>query len=419
MNIQELRKVKNEEMKKKEEEIKIKEKVEKAIKEKAIETVKKQKEYERKNATTDADGKVIFLKNEPAEKFTNDFVNPRCEIRDKGETINYLSPSVKTEKIEIFPSAQNLNLFIKKEDKPLDKSTPKRENLKSTTKLKSDTSFHLTSTVNDKYYDRGPIVPGGSCYDQIIPEVGVTFFESGKSKFGGSDYFKAYKKYSHNDYLTILKHTQHTLPTLKEHTETTKVNRTNTKTTNVDFTLTLPYINRETISEKDNKIKTQFGFTTGSLKVSKNYTNFLKSASVDIETIVENDEFPFNLKNEDLNKEIIDNTNLFKKTGNNYNKNEQNMNGLKNSLEEINNFNMSIVKNNQWGTFYSKIQKDSSNKKKLNKPDLKEIEREVGKNILNTKLPRSRVFSYVKPPSKMNSTFHKSEKKNKVETLEN
>jgi hypothetical protein len=318
--------------------------------------------------------------------------------------------------MELYPSAQNLNFFSKKDDKQNEKSTPKRENLKSNSKMKSDNSFHLSSGVNDKYYDRGPIIPGGSSYDQIIPEVGVTFYEAGKSKFGGTDYFKAYKKYSHNDYLTILKHTQHNqTTTLKESsTDNTKNKRQQTKNNNIDFTLTLPFINRDSISERNLNVKTNFGHTTGSLKVSKNYTNFLKTATVNLDSIVEKDELLFNLKNnENLKdpKEIIDNPNLFRKSS--YNKKDEGGNSIKNSLDEINNFNMSIVKNNQWGSNYSKLPKEGSRIKKSNKPDLKEIEREVGKNILNTKLPRSRVFSFVFTPKQMNSTFHKSVKKTK------
>jgi len=408
-------------MKKKEQEIKIKEKFEKAIKEKAIETVKKQKEYERKNATTDADGKVIFIKNETIDKFTHDFVNPRCEVKDKGETVNYLSSSTKIEKIEVYPSHINVNnMFLKKEDKHLDKSKNKID-LKATQKIKPDNSFHMSTAINsnnDKFYDRGPIVPGGSSYDLMIPEVGVTFYESGKSKFGGTDYFKAYKKYSHNDYLSILKHTQQNHSTFKEMTVTTsKINKISNKTSNPDFAMTLPFINRDIIADKTIlNGKSHFGLTTGSLKVSKNYNTFMKTANLDLEEIMEKDELLLNIRKE-IQKETIDNTNLFKTMG--LGKKENDFSNSKRDLEEINKFNLSIVKNSQWGTTYSKFNKDISNKKKSSKPDLKEIEREVGKSILNTKLPRSRVFSFVKPPSLTTSNFNKAAIKNNKESIEN
>ena len=60
------------------------------------------------------------------------------------------------------------------------------------------------------------------------------------------------------------------------------------------------------------------------------------------------------------------------------------------SLEEINKFNHSIMRNNLWGqNLLNKPKPNTANKLPI-KPDTKELEREMGKTIVNTKLPRSR-----------------------------
>ena len=59
-------------------------------------------------------------------------------------------------------------------------------------------------------------------------------------------------------------------------------------------------------------------------------------------------------------------------------------------LEEINKFNHSIMRNNLWGqNLLNKPKPNTANKLPI-KPDTKELEREMGKTIVNTKLPRSR-----------------------------
>jgi hypothetical protein len=38
----------------------------------------------------------------------------------------------------------------------------------------------------------------------IIPEVGVKILEGGQEKYGGSDYFKQFQKYSKYDYTALM-----------------------------------------------------------------------------------------------------------------------------------------------------------------------------------------------------------------------
>ena len=65
------------------------------------------------------------------------------------------------------------------------------------------------------------------------------------------------------------------------------------------------------------------------------------------------------------------------------------------SLEEINKFNHSIMKNSLWGhNLMNKPKPNTANKLPV-KPDTKELEKEMGKTIVNTKLPRSRHLTKV------------------------
>ena len=72
----------------------------------------------------------------------------------------------------------------------------------------------------------------------------------------------------------------------------------------------------------------------------------------------------------------------------------------------INKFNLSLVNNPGWGSNSMKSHKDNHFNQKLHKPDLKEMERELGKNVVKTKMPRSRVYSKVAASNlNMNSTM--------------
>lgn len=66
-------------------------------------------------------------------------------------------------------------------------------------------------------------------------------------------------------------------------------------------------------------------------------------------------------------------------------------------LDEVNTFNSTILRTNNWGDSNVKLSqnKDNSFEKTVNhfKPNKREIEREIGKSIYNTKLPRARQFT--------------------------
>lgn len=70
------------------------------------------------------------------------------------------------------------------------------------------------------------------------------------------------------------------------------------------------------------------------------------------------------------------------------------------SLEEINKFNHSIMRNTLWGHGLMNKPKPNTANKIPFKPDQKELEKEMGKTIVNTKLPRSRHLAKVEKMKK-------------------
>jgi hypothetical protein len=62
------------------------------------------------------------------------------------------------------------------------------------------------------------------------------------------------------------------------------------------------------------------------------------------------------------------------------------------SLDEINKFNYNIIQSKGWGNYGTEKQKLEEPKIYF-KPNKKELENELGKKIVNTKLPRSRIIT--------------------------
>ena len=95
----------------------------------------------------------------------------------------------------------------------------------------------------------------------------------------------------------------------------------------------------------------------------------------------------------------INNTNLFKNLKDEKNKNDNKY------LEEINSFNETILKNSSWGN--SNMKTNNKDESQINypiKPDKREIEKEVGKSVYNTKLPRNRMLTKALQNQNMNAS---------------
>lgn len=407
--IDDLRKMKKEEWRRKEEEAKNKIKIDKEIKEKEIEVTRKQKEFERKNVTTDLNGNIMFIKNIAIDKLNSDFVNPKFDIKNKGEISNVLSMNkdIKDSSKEVNLKNERSTLFdrfnqSKKENRLKERDKVNAQNKSGIGKTElANSSIHgavippvvsngqitLQPLTLDRM-ERAAITPAGSSFGLIMPEIGVTVIEGGQSKFGGGgrEYFKAFKKYSKYDYQTMLRDSGSTFgQTMKDF---------NIESLNNEYDMNkrndiLPNIAYRTRQESFlNVTHTSKNSGSGTLKFNQKIGGSLRNALENLDEIAE----PI------IPEDIENNSNLFKN-----NKREEDQGDKNESLEEINKFTYSLVHNQAWGANNVRGRFYKGEGTMHFKPDLKEIEKEVGKNIIKTKLPRARAFTYVKTPNVMNN----------------
>ncbi len=413
--IDDLRKMKKEEWRRKEEDVKSKIKIDKEIKEKEIEVTRKQKEFERKNVTTDVNGNIIFIKALGIDKLNNDFLNAKFDVKNKGEVSNVLSlnrdkidnkdfnKNEKSTLMDRFNQSKN-NKTIKERGLNAPKENPgnrsgigKVELINSS--MQGGSNANTAANVNPgpitlqaltvDRMERMAVTPAGSSFGLIMPEIGVTVIEGGQSKFGGGgrEYYKAFQKYSKYDYLTMLKDSSTNFgSTMKDF---------NIDSLNVQFDIgekkdILPNIGYRTRNESF--VQSTGGTKnsgSGNLKFNPKLIGSLRSALENLEEGAEDNIVPDEPQN---------NSNIFKKT-----KKDDLENDGK-SLEEINKFTYSIVHNQQWGSNATKGHYEKYENRAPYKPELKDIEKEIGKNILKTKMPRARAYTYVKNPLEMSNT---------------
>lgn len=155
--------------------------------------------------------------------------------------------------------------------------------------------------------------------------------------------------------------------------------------------LSLPPLFKKTLKDEKNS---QMISNYDSIKVS----NKIHSLTNVLDALDQMPEYDKNLEDEHFRST---NTDMFKNKKNvNDQEKEKNKESINASLEEINKFNHSIMRNILWGErLVNKPKPNTANKMPV-KPDQKELEKEMGKTIVNTKLPRSRHFSKVEKMKK-------------------
>jgi hypothetical protein len=428
--IDDLRKMKKEEWRRKEEEVKIKIKIDKEIKEKEIEVTRKQKEFERKNVTTDVNGNIMFIKNIALEKLNTDFVNPKFDIKNKGEISNVLTMNKDYKDTNKEPNLKNERSTLLERFNQSRKEKTLKERDKFNAQNKSgigkvelaNSSMHgavnppvvtngqvTLQPLSMDRMERGAITPAGSSFGLIMPEIGVTVIEGGQSKFGGGgrEYFKAFKKYSKYDYQTMLKDSGSTFGQTMKDFNIESLNNEYDLNKRSDILPNIGYRTRQESFLQNTGTSKNSGL--GTLKFNQKIGGSLRNALENLDEVAE----PIVLDS------VENNTNIFK---NKKNDGDQSDDGK--SLEEINKFTYSLLHNQAWGANNVRGRFDKGEGTMHFKPDLKELEKEVGKNIVKTKLPRARAFTYVKTPNVMNNTGgngktgkSKKEKENHLNTL--
>ena len=184
-NVNNLRKEIEEDIKKKEREKKLRIEAAKLIKKKEDNEKmnKKAKPLDSNKFTFDPNGKIISFKQYKLENLSKDFTFIRNNIKDtdstklnkkkKTSSLNESSTKISEEVIKN-PSIEEEE---KKEKSQADKILEKKEK----------------------------IIPSGSNFQIILPNIGVVIKENQKVKEGGREFNKFFNKYSINDYDKILK----------------------------------------------------------------------------------------------------------------------------------------------------------------------------------------------------------------------
>ncbi|MFO0515297.1 MAG: hypothetical protein ACK5YA_00430, partial [bacterium] len=246
-----------------------------------------------------------------------------------------------------------------------------------------------------------PIIPAGSSYEMMVPEEGVTIVEGKKKKGGTTNFLRAFNKHSKYDYMTMLKEimgNNSLRDTMEQIMGSTKDD--DLKYKEID---SLPQIKNTGRTDKDYNqghspsIKyNPDNNNKDKIVANKNLVVNMKTAldnltAVEDRTIMTGSQ-ELQTANIFKEKSIKD---KFKETISVFGKSTYN--------NTINNFNQTIMTNTYWGTTQGL---DSSLKrfgmtetsKKFYKPDLKEIEMELGKKMVKSKLPRARMRSDIKDP---------------------
>lgn len=145
------------------------------------------------------------------------------------------------------------------------------------------------------------------------------------------------------------------------------------------------------ITEEENFIEPDFfDVPKDQIKLNTKYGTSLRMHLEKLDLIPEFEE-------NEKDRKKLNNENLFKKK--NPYKSKLNINEA-NDLNEMNKFNNEIITDSKWGsTAKRKEGEDHFNTKQFTKPNKKNVEKELGKNIVNTKIPRARLLTKVKDPS--------------------
>lgn len=131
----------------------------------------------------------------------------------------------------------------------------------------------------------------------------------------------------------------------------------------------------------------------------------LRSAMDTLDLIPEHDEKDLEniITNNVNNIDLFKNNKIYLKS--NYKERYKEDSEASQNLDEINSFTKTILGTNNWGDSYPKLgknNKESIENTTFFKPHKKEMEKEIGKSILNTKLPRARLSTKAFESQNMN-----------------
>ena len=398
---EELRKEKEMELVRLELEKKVKVKEEQEVQIKIKQEVSKRNEYKNKKITIDANGKVVIIKPFKLDILAKDFI----AIRSNTKIIKKKLPSQSQQQPLINDDNREHTIRNKKKLPSIETNNPPL----------SPHNVNVSSTLERKI-ERGPVIPSGSCFDKINPEIGVTITEDKKHKTGGKDFFKKFNKYSLENYNRQLRDTissnltyinnnfAFTQSNLMMHSD---LNNNNALLTDINNN----YNTISTFNKKNPLFKTNnfFGssFTTNQMQRSMNQSVYepqikmnasnqsnLKGTLDYLNLISEKEEKMLN--NKGLNR-----TNIFKERklltdSANDVYSDNTVSNSKGKLNDMTKFATGLISGDNWGNSLTKGNAKANYGRKAYKPHMKEIEKELGMTTLNNskRLPRMRGMMY-------------------------
>ena len=434
--VEKLRREFQEELNKKEEEKKkIKEEEEKEKKLRTLLNEKKNdKIFDSKKLTFDSNGKIISFKQFRIDNL-KDFIIPKNFIKEKKKNVTSNTSSKK--------KLKNNDIVSKT---PIKKIKLKEENIIKDSKMEYKKKL-IESPVEK-------IIPSGSNFQLISPNVGVVIVENGQSKEGPRDFSKHFKKYSLKDYDDIF---NNYLPKINRNFQKTKFENSSKRASLRNNVLNLNNIIKNTQSnvikrnsieinnndeesltynplmtspnKENNNITLEIPKKSQILSIKSNFRNsnpLLSSYNINSSNLNNNlyttnfDKFitmkkegmgPLKLELDSLKDLSEINTGLYKNSlttryndfiGNKFRiKNNSLINKNTNYKNYFGDFNKKILENKRWGNDISpSISYNNTNTNTVYAKHQTKIQvlRELGSNILNglkIKLPRKRKVDLV------------------------
>lgn len=185
-NIEKLRKEKEHEILKKEREIKMHQELlrmaKKKEEEEKLKQNKKEKPLDTNKFTFDSNGTIIQFKQYKLDNLTKDFTFVKNSVKSESNKSNKKKKQSSVKQQEVIPE----EAVIKN---PVDEERKEKE--KSPIKIMAERN-------------QEKIIPSGSNFQIILPNIGVVIKENQNKKEGGREFNKYFNKYSIHDYETIL-----------------------------------------------------------------------------------------------------------------------------------------------------------------------------------------------------------------------
>ena len=301
-NIHMLRKDIEEEIKNKEKESNINSNANKIIKKKEdLEKFNKNvKPLDSNKFTFDSNGKIISFKAYKLDNLSKDFNFSRNAVKEKAEMEEIQNKPKRKSRVSV--KEQN-EIVVIKDNKMQDYIHPEEKKEK----------------VKDK------IIPSGSNFRLILPNIGVVIKENNNKKEGSRDFNKYFKKYSTSDYDKIL----------NEYVPLQ--NKTQMKNKMEKMSLTASNSNKILQKKMSESVDNQRSNTQNNYnnKTSFNYNTFSSNENLNTNNplLATNDNIQLNIN--DTENNIINNSSSYLKTSigvNSFNKNSNNYNPLMTSF---------------------------------------------------------------------------------------